>query len=124
MTTKGLLVMRNQLGGVAAPRVVADFVIAESSVNLEVVIGESLRPLWIVDVSPLVDVFLGRSPMSHDKISGNHREGRILLFHGIDDEPECVLPSLLWVFDIEVEEIGNTHKGPRLRFYRLERQGG
>ena len=81
MASEGFLVMWDELGLVATPRVVADLVITEGGLNLEVMISPSLDPLRVIKVGPFVDVLLCRSPMPHDKITRDHHESGVLLLH-------------------------------------------
>ncbi len=115
MTPKSILVKRHGSGHRTPPRVIGNLVITEGGIDLEIVILETLQPAGIIFLGPLINSLLLRSPVTHDQVTGHHGKSWIFLFHGTDDEPQCILPPFLGILDVKIEEVGNADKAPDLR---------
>ena len=81
MFLKGLLVEWYELGLVTPPWIVANFMIAQGCINLELMISPSLGPLRVILVRPFHYIRLCRPPMAHDQIPRDHCKRGALFFH-------------------------------------------
>jgi hypothetical protein len=119
MTLEGILVKRHGGGHGTPPGIVGHLMVAEGGVDLQIVVLEALDPARVIFFRPLVDLLLLRSPVPHDEVARHQGEGRVFLFHGIEDETEGILPSLLRVLDVEVQEVGYADESPGSRINRI-----